>query len=171
MDFFEVVQQRRSVRGFDGRPVSKENLNRILEAANAAPSAGNLQSYEIYVVEGVKDRSALARAAHAQGFVLAAPVSLVFCAHPGRAVDEYGQRGAGLYAIQDATIACAFAILAATALGLATVWTGAFEPEAVRGVLGASDRLIPVAILPIGYAAVKPEPSSRRPLDDLVHRV
>jgi nitroreductase len=70
--------------------------------------------------------------------------------------------------IQKRRFACAFAMLAATALGLGTVWVGAFDDAAVQRVLGRQD-LLPVAILPIGYPAEQPEPTPRRSLDDLVH--
>ena len=93
---------------------------------------------------------------------------MVFCANPARSAAKYRERGTRLYAIQDATIACAFAMLAATALGLGTVWVGAFDDVAVQKVLGTRD-LLPVAILPIGYAAEEPEPTPRRSLSDLVH--
>jgi nitroreductase len=171
MDFFAVVNGRHSIRNYSSHPVERAKLDRILHAANRAPSAANLQSYEIYVVTGVKDRSALARAASAQGFVLVAPVSLVFCAHPARGVERFGEKDAKLYAIQDATIACAYAQLAATAEGLGTVWVGAFDPADVRRVIGAPAGQTPVAILPIGYAEGEPEIKERRPIDDLVHQV
>jgi nitroreductase len=168
MDYFEVIRTRHSIRNFESRPVEEEKLSQILDSANCAPSAGNLQAYEIYVVRKVTHRSALARAAGAQGFVLAAPVSLVFCANTARNADRYASRS-GLYATQDATIACTFAMLAATALGLATVWTGAFDPGEVRRLIGAPEHMTPVAILPVGYAAAGPEPRERRTIEDLVH--
>lgn len=102
-------------------------------------------------------------------FVAQAPMVLVFCANQARSPAKYRERGASLYAIQDATIACAFAMLAATALGLGTVWVGAFDAAAVQRV-GCHD-LLPVAILPIGYPAEEPEPTPRRSLTDLVHEV
>jgi nitroreductase len=168
MKFFDVVKKRRSVRNFLPAPIGEDELRRILEAANAAPSAGNLQSYEIYVVMEKRRRESLARAAHEQLFVAGAPVSLVFCTHAPSAGERYGKR-ADLYAVQDATIACTFAMLAATAQGLATVWVGAFEPEAVRRIVGAPPGTLPVAILPIGRAADVPETPGRRALKDLVH--
>ena len=61
--------------------------------------------------------------------------------------------------------------LAATALGLATVWVGAFHPGEVRRVLGAPAGIDPVAILPVGYPAEEPVSPGRRPLRDLVHRI
>ena len=168
MDLFEVIRRRRSFRAFAPEAVEAEKVAQVLAAANAAPSAGNLQGYEIFRVTQEKERAALARAALDQFFVAQAPVVLVFCANQARSAAKYRERGARLYAIQDATIACAFAMLAATALGLSTVWVGAFDDAAVERVLGRHDWL-PVAILPIGYPAEEPEPTPRRSLTDLVH--
>lgn len=170
MEFFEVIHVRRSVRAFQARAVEEEKIKRILEAANRAPSAGNLQAYEIFLVTSQQRRDELARAALGQDFLSQAPVCLVFCAHPARLTERYGERGRRLYAIQDATIACTFAMLAATALGLASVWVGAFEDEAVRRAIRAPKELQPVAILAIGYGAETPTPTSRRRLAELVHR-
>jgi nitroreductase len=170
MEFFEVIQRRRSVRAFCSTPIEEEMLERILEAANAAPSAGNLQAYEIYVVTAHSTRSALARAAGDQFFLACAPIALVFCTHAKRSM-RYGERGEDLYTIQDATVACTFAMLAATALGLATVWVGAFHTDEVRRIIGAPEDTDPVAILPIGYAAEEPPSPGRRPLSDLVHHL
>jgi nitroreductase len=170
MEFFDVIRRRRSVRAFSEQAVAPALLDKVLESANAAPSAGNLQSYEIYVVTG-PNREALSRAACDQYFLAGAPVSLVFCAHPARAEPRYGRRGVSLYATQDATIACTFAMLAATASGLATVWVGAFRSEEVCHVIGAPEGVQPVAILPIGCPAEMPSPPERRALDELVHHV
>jgi nitroreductase len=169
--FFQTVQSRHSIRAFTSRPVGQDHLRAILDAANRAPSAGNLQAYEIYLVTSRARREDLARAALDQEFVAQAPVALVFCAHPARSTRKYGERGRWLYSIQDATIACAYAQLAATALGLATVWVGAFDEKAVREAIGADRGLLPVAILPVGYAGEEPEITARRPLESLVHYV
>ncbi len=171
MDFFEVVKERHSVRAFQPQALEAEKLQRILEAANQAPSAGNRQAYEIYLVSDEKDKSELVRAANDQDFLAQAPLILVFCAHAERNADRYGERGEDLYCIQDATLACSFAMLAATALGLSTVWVGAFDEEAVRAVLEAPRAHRPVAILPVGIAAETPEIRSRRSLQSVVHQV
>jgi len=136
MDFFAVVNERHSTRAFADRPVEAEKVQKILETANRAPSAGDLQGYEIYRVTKAEHRSALVQAAFGQDFIAEAPVVLVFCANPARSAIWYEQRGVRLYSVQDATIACAFAMLAATALGLSTVWVGAFDEEAVRQAVG-----------------------------------
>lgn len=171
MKFFELVKERRSVRAFTARSIEQEKLQAILETANRAPSAGNLQAYEVYAVTNRSRLVALARAAFDQQFIAQAPVSLVFCAHPARSARKYGQRGTSLYCVQDATIACAYAQLAATALGLGSVWVGAFDESKVREAIDVSKELLPVAVLPIGYAGEKPEVTSRRSLATIVHHV
>ena len=140
-----------------------------MKAINRAPSAGNLQAYEIYLIRKKAALRALAAAALDQVFVAGAPLALVFCAHPARGTHRYGERGRRLYAVQDATIACTYAMLAATAPGLATVWIGAFDDNGVLSVIGEPEGQIPVAILPIGYADETPDPTPRRALDNLIH--
>jgi nitroreductase len=171
MQFQELIAARRSTRVFADRALEEEKLRGILEAANRAPSAGNLQAYEIYVARSSKRKSQLARAALEQNFISEAPVLLVFCASPGRAAPRYGRRGERLYSSQDATIACTFAMLAAFDAGLATVWIGAFDEEAVRRAADLPPGLLPVAMLPIGYACEQPDPTPRRNLQDLVHEI
>ncbi len=169
MEFFDVVQERHSIRAFAAKPVEPEKLQQILEAANRAPSAGNLQGYEIFVVTDNAQKKALAQSALEQEFIGQAPVALVFCTHAARSAGKYGRRGEALYTIQDATIACTFAMLAATAVGLASVWVGAFDTTAVQQIIGAPEGIVPVAILPIGYAAGSPRLTTRRELSDIVH--
>ncbi len=172
MDFFETIQKRQSVRKFSPHPVEEEKLRRILEAANRAPSAGNLQAYEIFVVTSPEIKKKLSVAVGNQPCVTEAPVVLVFCAHPKLSAVRYGSRGEQLYCIQDATIACSYAQLGCTALGLASVWIGALmEPEMIRDLFPLEQEQWPVVMLPVGYAAEKPEPMPRRPLSDLVRRV
>jgi len=171
MDFFDVVKERHSIRTYKDRSIEPEKLQRILEAANRAPSAGNLQAYEIYEVYDAGRKTALVEAAYDQEFLAQAPVVLVFCAHAARSEGRYGERGTDLYCVQDATIACTFAMLAATALGLSTVWVGAFDEGEVRRVINAPQAHRPVAMLPVGCAAEAPRIRSRRSLNELVHQV
>ena len=165
MEFFELIQKRQSVRKWQDHPVERTKLNCILEAINRAPSAGNFQSYEVYVVKSAERRKALAAATYDQGFVASAPVMLVFCSHP--ALCEYP--GAETYALEDTSIACTFAMLAVTAVGLGAVWIGAFDPKAIAEAMKLPAGEIPVAILPIGHPAEVPERTSRRDIEDFVH--
>jgi nitroreductase len=171
MEFIEVIRNRHSIRTFTDQPVEPEKLQQILEIANLAPSAGNLQAYEIYVVTDFKKRDGLACAALAQDYIARAPLALVFCTHPELTEGKYTERGTRLYTVQDATIACTFAMLAATNLGLGCVWVGTFDEKVVRMIIGAPERQVPVVILSIGYPGEFPDQHPRRPLDQLVHWV
>lgn len=169
MDFFDVVKKRCSMRAFRDQPVEPQKLQQILESLNRAPSAGNMQAYEVYVVASPSARQALSQAARDQEFIRQAPLALVFCTHPALNAERYRERGRDLYALQDATIACTFAMLAAAALGLDSVWVGSFDEARVSSLLGLPPDLRPIAILPVGYAGEEPQARSRRPLADLVH--
>ena len=171
MEFFDVLNQRHSIRAFQPTPIEPEKLDQILEAINRAPSAGNRQAYEVYLTLDDAHKAALVSAANGQEFLAQASAVLVFCAHPALNAERYGKRGENLYAVQDATIACTYAMLAATALGLSSVWVGAFNDEAVRQAVEAPEDQRPVAVLPVGYAAEEPRLRDRRPLNGIIHRL
>jgi nitroreductase len=167
MDFFALVDKRHSIRAFQAKPLERGKINSILDAVRLAPSAGDLQAFDIVVVEDADTKRALAAAALGQDFVAAAPAILAFCADPARNQGKYGNRGATLYCIQDATIATAYAQLAAAALGLGSCWVGAFDEAAVARVLRAPGRVRPVALLAVGYGAEAPERPPRRTVADI----
>lgn len=167
MEFFETVETRQSVRVYTKQTIEAEKLDAILRATNRAPSAGNFQAFEVYVVENAEKREALTKATFGQDFVGQAPVVLVFCSNPAKC--QYDQPE--LYGLEDASIACTFAMLSVTALGLSACWVGAFKAEDVATVIGAPKGQTPVAILPIGYPNEQPERTSRRPLNELVHKI
>lgn len=168
-DYFETVRKRHSVRRYrTDMAVEPEKLHALLEAACAAPSAGDLQAYRITVVTSEEARSRLRAAAHDQAFIEQAPVCLVFSSEKQRSAARFGVRGETLFSLQDATIAASYAQLAAVAAGLASTWVGDFDEKGVRTALELDTSLTPVALLSIGYPAEVPEPSPRRSLDDLV---
>ncbi len=171
-DFFETVRHRHSVRKFrDDLAVEPEKLHAILEMACAAPSAGDLQSYHIYVVQDESKRELLNAAAMEQPFIAEAPISLIFCCDPLRAGNKYGERGEKLYALQDATIAASYAQLAIVAAGLGSTWVGHFDEAKLKDSLGIAAELEPVAILCVGYTAELPQETPRRQLAEVVTKL
>jgi len=154
------------VRSYRPDTIEEEKLKAIFETANLAPSAGNLQAYQVKVVRDQAKRKALAKAAHDQGYIAEAPVCLVFCADAKRSKTKYGKRGAELYSVQDATIAGCYAMLAAVNLGLATVWIGDFDEDKVSEIVGTKPSR-PVAMFSLGYAAEQPAPSPRRAIEEI----
>jgi len=169
MDVFEAIKSRRSIRAFTEDPVSEEEVEKLIEAARSAPSAGNIQPWEFVVVREPERKKGLCEAALDQTFIEEAPVLIVVCANVWRSGQGYGSRGVNLYSLQDTAAATQNMLLAATALGLATCWVGAFQEEQARKILNIPDGVRPVAIIPIGHAAEKPSPRSRRQLDRIIH--
>jgi nitroreductase len=86
---------------------------------------------------------------------------MVFCADPKRCGIEYGLRGEELFCVQDATIACTYAQIAAHSAGLSSVWIGSFDEDKVSDILKLNN-MRPVAILPIGFPDETPENTTRR---------
>jgi nitroreductase len=150
-----LFKKRRSVRSFADNPVEKEKLKEILEAANSAPSAGDLKARKVITVLKKEDKENLVKAAYDQEFIAEAPIALVFIALPKISSHKYGDKGEKLYSIQDATIAASFAWLEAIDLGLAGCWVGGFDEKILQKSLGLEEFERPVAILPIGYSKEK----------------
>jgi nitroreductase len=171
VDFFDVIEKRQAIRLFTDTPIEREKLDAILDAAvNRAPSAGNMQSYRVYVVERDEDRRALRQVARDREYITSARVVLVFCTDPAAATERYGERGER-YAIQDAAIACTYAMLAETAQGLASVPVGSFDDQGAWRIIGSPEGVAPMLMLPIGYAAEVPERRERRPMSDVVYHM
>lgn len=166
MEFNDVIQKRHSIRQFETKEIDDETLESLLQIVSKAPSAGDLQSYEIVVLKNKTHISAIAKAALGQEFIRTAPVVLIFCANTEKAAEKYGRRGESLFSIQDATIAATYAQLAAVELGLATTWVGAFDEKEVGEIVGG---LKPICVMPLGYPSEKPGKTPRRPLKDMVH--
>jgi nitroreductase len=170
MDFWQVLQDRYSVRGFDPAvDVPPETVARLLEAALRAPSAGNRQPWHFYVVRSPETRQGLAAAAYDQDFVAQAPVAIVVCADAEQSAGRYGDRGRTLYCLQDTAAATEHILLAAVALGLGSCWVGAFDEARAARVLNLPGHRRPVAILPIGKPARAPaRRTPRQPPEQVV---
>jgi nitroreductase len=170
MDFWTAVNTRYSVRAFDPESeVSSDQVERLLDAALQAPSAGNRQPWHFYVVRNPSQKRGLAAAAYGQGFVAQAPVVIVVCANPPQSAARYGTRGYELYCLQDTAAAAEHILLGAVALGLGGCWVGAFDEAQVARVLRMPANLRPVAILPLGKPATdEAGRSPRRPKGEVV---
>jgi len=168
MDFFEVLEKRHSTRSFKEKMVEEEKLIKLLKAINSAPSAGNIQSYKIFIARKQELKEKLSSAALSQTAILQAPVVLVFCADTKASASKYGSKGELLYCIQDASIAAAYCQLAATALGLSTVWIGAFNEKETGKVFGIPGHLKPIALIPLGYASGTLFKSRRKKIEEIV---
>ncbi len=169
MDVLEAIERRRSVRAFTSEEVSDKDVERLIEAARCAPSAGNIQPWEFVIVTNPETKRRLSDAALRQTFIEKAPVVIVVCADVARSGRGYGSRGANLYCLQDTAAATENILLAAQGLGLAACWVGAFHEDEVARVVNSPTNVRPVAIVPVGHPAAKPRVRSKRPIKEIVH--
>ncbi|HXX06256.1 MAG TPA: nitroreductase family protein [Candidatus Bathyarchaeia archaeon] len=166
-DFFRVIATRRSTRNFDtSRFVEQWKIDKILAAADTAPTAGNFQGFEVFYVKNREIKKRLIEAANNQPYVNA-PLVLVFCTDPDRVKIKFPSETLAKFSLQDATLAAAYSQLAASALGLSSIWIGMIDEDKVKQIIGT--KLRPSSILCIGYPHQKRPPKSRRKLKDLIH--
>ena len=183
-EILNSLHSRKSVRAYTEEPVSPEERQAILEAACAAPTAGNQQLYTILEItdQGLKDR--LAVTCDNQPFIAKAPLVLIFCADCQKWYDAFSAGGCGprrpgagdlLLAFCDAAIAAQNAVTAAESLGLGSCYIGDIleQCETHRALLGLPEYVVPAAMLVIGRPTeqqkARPKPE-RCALSHIVHR-
>lgn len=169
MDVVEAIKGRRSIRAFKSMEVSQETVEKIIDAARWAPSAGNVQPWEFIIIRESKTKRRVAEVALDQTFIEEAPVVIVVCANENGSSQGYGIRGKTLYCIQDTAAAIQNILLTAYSFGLGTCWIGAFKEEEARETLKIPSGIRPIAIIPVGYPAEKPQPRSKRSMNQMVH--
>lgn len=165
-DLFRIISTRRSTRKFAKTKVEDWKIEKILAAADTAPSAGNFQGFEVFYVKSKKAKEALVEVSNRQPFVNA-PLVLVFCMNPSRVKMNFSPDMLAKFSLQDATLAASYSQLVASALGLSSIWVGMIDEEKVKKILGTD--LCPSSILCIGYPDIRKLPKSRRKLKDLIH--
>lgn len=148
---------RVSIRKYQPRPVEPEKITAILRAAMAAPSAGNQQPWEFYVITNPELIAKLSTVSPYSGCAKGAPVVIV---------SAYREKlWAPMYAEIDMSIAMENLWLACEAEGLGGVWMGiAPQPErmqAVEQLVGIPEGLRAFAIFPLGYPAEERQQQNR----------
>jgi len=165
MEFFDVIRNRYSVRGYKDKPVEKEKLDKILEAGRLAPTGVNSQGFKIFVIDAKKHKEALKKIYHQSWFV-ESPLVLCIAMAPTKAWTRPWD-GKNISDI-DASIVMDHMILAATDLGLGTCYIGAFKKYAAIEFLELDEEYEPVLFTPLGYPDDEGRNMSRKSIDELV---
>lgn len=193
-----LLKNRRSVRKYQARPVSRELIEQVLEAARWAPSPHGKQPWRFVVLTRQEMKLQLAdrmgdtwrqnlemdgqdteivniRLEKSRERILNAPVIIIACLYLedlDRYPDEKRQADETIMAIQSIGAAIQNMLLMAYDMGLDTGWMCAplFCPEVVCEALDLDKRLIPHALITIGYAAADPKRRERLPLSSLIVR-
>jgi nitroreductase len=192
MEFSEVVRKRRMVRHFTGQPVPRETIERILDMARHAPSAGFTQGQAFVVITEPELKKQLADLCGEtfyvergwEPWISQAPVLVIPCTSEEayhkryREPDKISDDGTEIewpvpYWFMDVGCAVENLLLAVVDEGLAAGFAGAFDLAQVRALLGIPEEMTPVGVIPIGHGAPDmPSPSlkrGRKPQEEYAH--
>ena len=165
------IATRTSVRDYEARPVEKEKIEKMLRAAMAAPTAMNKQPWHFVVVDQRNVLDALAGANPYAKMLKKAPLAIVVFGNTDKMIEGGGRD----FWIQDASAATENLLLAAHAMGLGAVWTGAYPSEerciSISKVLSLSDNLIPLNMIVVGYPAEQPQPKQKFKEENISYNV
>jgi F420 biosynthesis protein FbiB-like protein len=192
----QTIQSRRTVRSYTQRPVSREHVLQLLEAARWAPSPHGRQPWRFAVISQMATRQRLAdamgeqwrqqlaldgqqaqtvsvRLEKSRQRMIQAPVIIIPCLYLAEMdcyADEERQQAEHTMAVQSLGCAVQNLLLLAHSLGLDCGWMCAplFCPSVVCDTLNLDSALTPHALITVGYAAKDPLRRPRRPLDELI---
>ncbi len=149
MDFLEFAKQRYSVRSYSDKKVEKEKIEKILTAANIAPTAHNNQPQKIYVVQS---KEAVNKIKSAIRYTFGASCFFIVGYDKNESWYEINNRkGSG--ASVDPAIVCTHMMLEAHDLGLGTLWVGNFDEDILKREFNISENIELICIIVAGYAS------------------
>jgi len=151
MELQKVLEKRASIRRFSPKKVKGEEIIKAIEAANLAPSPGNVQILKYIVVQDEELKEEIAESC-CQDFIKTAPAIVVVCSDPTQVKRLYDIR-AEKYIKHHVGAAVENFLLKITDLGLASCWVGAFANN-LKNILKIPDNIKIEVVLPVGYEAV-----------------
>lgn len=159
MDAIETIYKRRSIRNFQDKQVERDRIITLLKAAFAAPTAANCQPWEFIVIDEAEKLSKMK-----EKLVFArynAPAAIVVCGNMKLAFKGPGKE----MWVQDCSAAIENILIAATSIGLGSVWIGVYPLEsniqALKKILNIPEDVTPLGIVYVGHSAEEKEARTR----------
>ncbi|HOZ15237.1 MAG TPA: nitroreductase family protein [Tenuifilaceae bacterium] len=156
----KTIFERKSVRSFENKVLSKEQLELIVKAGMAAPSARNLQPWAFIIITDRNTLNTLADRLPYAKMLYEATAAIVVCGIP----EKSGDSPEG-YWVQDCSAATQNILLAIESMGLGAVWTGVYPRseriDVVRDVLSIPQNVFPLNVIPIGYPKGENRPKDK----------
>jgi nitroreductase len=151
----DLIKQRRSIRKYTAQPISDEDVQTLMQAAMAAPSASNLQPWEFVVV---RDRALCRKLAETHQYSH-------MCAGAAAVFVICGQEERSRHWVEDTSAATQNLLLAAAGLGLGAVWVAVYphadREEYVRQLLGIPGGLRILCLVPAGHPGESKPPRTQ----------
>jgi nitroreductase len=166
MDFLDLVSKRYSVRNYENKPVEKEKIMYLMEAARLAPSAVNFQPWQFAVLTDTENLK-LVHDIYPREWIKKAPVIIMAL---GDHSQGWHRKSDGKdYTDVDVTIAIDHMMLAATEQNLGTCWICNFDFVKCCKVFNIPENLEPIAFISLGYPAEESKPEKKRkPLEQMI---
>jgi nitroreductase len=168
METWDAIRARRNVRQYSDQPIAQESLERICEAGQRAPSAGNWQPWEFVVVTGREQLIELAKVWEQGGRHIASSAATI-----AMVAKEPEDERQGEWLMYDFGQATGYMMLAAADLGIGSGHSAVIDQEQAQRVLGFPGGYRAVFLIGLGYPADKPlrplARPNRRPFDQVVH--
>ncbi|MFP3950661.1 MAG: nitroreductase family protein [Candidatus Bathyarchaeia archaeon] len=164
MEVIEAIRTRRSIRKYESKPIPDEDLKKILEAAQLAPSAGNKQPWRFVVVRDQERKDKLGRIARNQTWISDASIIIAALAMDKKSPQVYER-----WAERDVMIAVEHMVLSAWSLGYGTCWIGAFTEEEVKDLLDIPEEMTVINLLPIGIPVESPAEKTRKLIEAIFY--
>jgi nitroreductase len=142
MDVFEAIQERRSIRSYQDKPVPRELLEKILEAGRLAPSAKNCEPWHFIAVTNAEKRKTLSGGTWAK-FLTQSPLVIVACGDKKASPDWYAI---------DVALAVENMVLTAVSLGLGTCCVGSFNEKDIKATLKVPENFEVLVMIAVGYS-------------------
>lgn len=171
--FLDLANKRISVRRYLDRPVSRDDINKCIEAARLAPSACNSQPWKFIVVDDKALRDRLCEKAFSglyrmNAFAKAAPVIVAVVSEKATFFAKVGGQFRGTqYCLMDVGMACEHFALQASELGLGTCHLGWFNERAVKRLLGIPRQKKIDLLISLGHYENIDKEKKRRPINDM----
>lgn len=154
MDFLELAEERYSVRSYSDRPVEQDKIDRILKAAQLAPTAVNFQPQMIYVL---KSDEAMAKIRGLCRCIYDAPMAFMICSDESKTWKSQTERGYSSGEM-DCSIVCTHMMLEAWEQGIGSVWVRLFDVKKVAKAFELPKHIKPICLLPVGYPSEQSVP-------------
>ena len=154
MDFLELAEERYSVRSYSDRPVEQDKIDRILKAAQLAPTAVNFQPQMIYVL---KSDEAMAKIRGLCRCIYDAPMVFMICSDESKTWKSQTERGYSSGEM-DCSIVCTHMMLEACEQGIGSVWVRLFDVKKVAKAFELPKHIKPICLLPVGYPSEQSVP-------------
>lgn len=178
----DMILNHRSIRKFEDRLLSTEQIETIVKCAQAASTSSFIQAYSIIGVKNKETKRQLAELAGNQSYVESNGHLFVFCAdlHRHEVIAELEKKDLEpslkstekfMVALIDASLAAQNAVLAAESMGLGACYIGGLRNnlEAVCDLLKAPKRVIPLFGVVVGYPTQQPDKKPRLPFEHVYH--